>query len=568
MAENMRLYLELMGKSGNLRSELRGTQGAVRSWSSAVKREFQSLRNAAGSLQGQLAALGIGVSVVRVVSDSAKMDKALVRTKQTAGMTAREMALLRKELWAMSRQTGQPVEELKEGFDGLVASGMKFKSAIETIKAINIGSAVSGAPAQTLGKALTVASTAFNFDLEKPEMALELLDKMTVAGRQGNLELADLSATFGRIATNAKSAGMGFEQTLAFAEALSKWKPGQPEQLGTLVDSTLRVFTNTEYMKDAQKASGVRFFDKQGKRRDPVSVLEDIKKKYDTLKTDAARSSFIGKAFGKADQDTRAGIMMLMDQGMLLSIRDMARDLDGAGGTLKKNLDEATNNLVDQANMLKNDLKEAADNFVRPMNKTLASWIKWAREPKENGGGGIDGKAVLEKGIPAGIAAAIMARLGIKAGIRIFSGGASLAGGVVGGKALEEVAGVQPVFVVNMPGGGIPGAPGGRAPLVPMLGSMGALAVAAGVVYVGNEMMNDKNPDHFTGFGADSGGDFSWAALFNLFSNKEPIKNEVNLNVSISEDRTITSGGDPNTKVNVKTYKRRGEFRLPNDDNF
>ncbi len=583
MAENMRLYLELMGRSGNLRSELRGTQGAVRSWSSAVKREFQSLRNAAGSLQGQLATLGIGFSVARVVSDSAKMDKALVRTKQTAGMTAREMALLRKELWAMSRKTGQPVEELKEGFDGLVASGMKFQSALETIKAIDIGSAVTGAKSNTLGGGLTVGATAFNFDLSKPGLALELLDKMTVAGRQGNAELESLSDIFSRVGVNAASAGMGFEQTLAFIEGLSLIER-QPERLATLADSTLRLFTNLKYMKSAQKATGIRFFDSKGERRDALSIIGDIKKKYDKLTTDKQRADFIQKAFGETDLDTQKGMKTFLDGTALGKVEEFTRELSTASGTLKRDFGEATSNLVDQANMLKNDLKEAADNFVQPMNKTLADWIKWARESKEGGGAGIDGETILKKDIPVGIGAALLARYGIKAGRRIFSGGASLAGGVAGGKALEEVTGVQPVFVVNMPdgfgrkigsatigaGAGAGAASAGR--LTSVLRSAGSAAtrfgpyalmasMSGGAGYMVGNAINRIMGSLSGGLSHGKYGGEGWlgSLLFDMVQadREKYIKNDINLNISIDQNgRVTTSSSDPNAKASINTMNR------------
>ncbi|MCP2839689.1 phage tail tape measure protein, partial [Salmonella enterica] len=78
----------------------------------------------------------------------------------------------------------------------------------------------------------------------------------------------------------------------------------QPERLATLADSTMRLFTNTRYLRQAQKTTGIRFFDEQGQRRDPIKVLEEIKHRYDTLKTDAARQKFLFQAFGEADLDT------------------------------------------------------------------------------------------------------------------------------------------------------------------------------------------------------------------------------------------------------------------------
>lgn len=589
MAENMRLYLELMGKSGNLRSELNSTKGAVRTWSSAVRKEFASLRQMAGGLAGQLGALGIGFSAVRIMSDSAKMDKALTRTKLTAGATAREMALLRKELFSMARQTGQPLEGLQAGLDGLIASGLKLPAALETLKAINMGSAVTGAQATTLSGGLTVGSTAFNFDLSKPGMALEMLDKMTVAGKSGKAELENLSDIFARVGVNASSAGMSFDKTLAFIEGLSLVEP-QPERLATLADSTLRLFTNLKYMKDAQKSTGVRFFDGKGERRDAMAIIADIKKRYDTLKTDQQRAMFIQKTFGNTDLDTQKGMKTFLQGDALAKVDEFTRSINSANGTLKKDLGEATGNLVDQVGMLKNDLKDAADGFVKPMNETLAGWIKWARESKENGGAGLDGKDMVKYGLGGAAGLLLLGRYGGKAvgGVanRLFSSGANTAAGLAQGKVLEGMAGVTPVFVVNMPGGGFgekiggmavgagAGAAGtglakrlfgGAALMASRLFPPLAMAAAAGgsgymIGSAANRIMGSLSGGLTKGkYGGDG---WLGSMLFDMVKadREKYIQNDIKMTISIDQNgRATSTSDDPNTKTSINTM-RRGTF--------
>lgn len=582
MADNMRLYLELMGKSGNLRSELNSSRGAVTRFTSGVKKEFAALRNLAGSVSGQLAALGVGFSAVRIAGDSARLDKGLTRIKQTAGESAREVAILRKELFTMSRQTGKPIEDLQAGFDNLVQSGLNWKSALESIKAVNIGSGVTGAQPGTLSGGLTVGATAFNFDLSKPGLALELLDKMTVAGRKGNAELESLSDIFARVGVNAASAGMNFDQTLAFIEGLSLIERN-PERLATLADSTLRLFTNLKYMKDAQKATGVRFFDSKGERRESMDVIADIKKRYDTLKTDQQRAMFIQKAFGQADLDTQKGLKTFLQGDALAKVLLFTQEIGGAAGTLKRDLGDATGNLVDQVSMLKNDLREAADNFVKPMNETLSSWIKWARESKEKGGAGLDGEAMVKYGLGGMVGLGLLGRYGGKAiggaASRLFSTGA----GVGAGKVLEYGAGVTPVFVVNMPGAGLlAGAGAGVAagagatavlkstatkmgPLIsraiPWLAGIGAAGAGGYAIGTGLNQGAGKISGLLSG---DKYGGEGWLGnlLYDLLERDRETKNEIKMNISIDRnDRVTSSSDDPNTSTTIKTM-RRGSFAI------
>ncbi len=494
---NMKLFLELIARSTGLRSELDGSGRAVTRFTKGAKREVGELKSAFGSLQSKLAAVGLSIGAVAIAMDSARLDKGLTQIGQTAGASKAEVSALRQDLFRMGRESGQSIDELKNGFDALVQSGLNMKEAKSTLDGVNVAMAVTGANAQALSGGLTVAATAFQFDLSKPGQALELLDKMTVAGRLGNAELQNLADIFARVGVNAKSAGMSFDKSLAFIEGLSKVERN-PERLATLADSTLRIFNNLRYQEGAQKSTGVSFFDAKGGRRDALDVVDDLRKKYGQLKTDKERAMFIQAAFGKADLDTIKGIKTLMTGDILPQVRKFSETIGSAGGTLKRDFSDATRNLVDQVGMVKNDLRQAADGFVKPINEALGHFIQFARAPKKDGGLSLDGKEMVGVGVAAGLSGMLLKRYGPKVGgalLKRFTGYGSVAAGVAEGKALQAATGVTPVFVTNWPGGGTPGAPGngdysvfktpgyGTAPKTPgpvklpgRLGGMGRLA--------------------------------------------------------------------------------------------
>ncbi|WP_165682139.1 phage tail tape measure protein, partial [Metapseudomonas otitidis] len=234
----------------------------------------------------------------------------------------------------------------------------------------------------------------FDIDLSQADQARLLLDRMVVAGRAGNAELENLPDVFARVGPAARSANLDINQTLALVETLSLYEPNA-ERLATLADSTLRVFNNAAYMKDAAKAAKVRFFDAEGNRRGALDIITDIKKVYDQFKTDKQRASFIDKAFGKADQDTRKGMQNLLDDKALGNLSEILRDIKGAGGTIARDLPEAISNSVDQVGRLRGELRKAADDFARPVNDTLSGLIKWGLDSKDNGGLGLSGNDIL-----------------------------------------------------------------------------------------------------------------------------------------------------------------------------
>ncbi len=449
---NMKLILELMANNSGMRNGLNTGRRDVHTFVAGAKKEFESLKGMATSLQGRLATLGIGVGVGKIVMDSARLDKSLTQIGQTAGESGKSIVQLRKELFTMGGTTGQSIENLQRGLDVLVQTGLPLKEAKAALEGVNIAMAVTSASSESLASGLSVAAKTFNFDLAKPGQALALLDKMTMAGRLGNAELGKISDIFSKVGQSAKAAGMNYEQTLAFAEGLSQVEM-DPHRLGTLVDSTLRMFTNGNYMKTAQKATGIKFFDAKDARRDAFMVLKDIKTKYDTLGTDKKRFDFIQKAFGKSDLDTIRGLRTMLDGSKLSEALTFDKKIAAASGTLRKDFDEASHNLVDQTGRMGAKLREAADGFVTPINKALVEYMKFIMADKKDGGLGLDGKKMILGGGALIAGTAITARYGGKAiggmADKLLKKGVSTAAGVAEGKALQYAAGVTPVFVVN-----------------------------------------------------------------------------------------------------------------------
>lgn len=451
----------LIDLTGNLESRAKRYSDAMGRFSERGQRQMSLLSRAtvrtgealdglAGRYTGMIVGAGAAYLGTRAIMQSGQLDKQLIRIRQTAGATEQMASLLRSELHAMAEETGQSVDSLLAGFNNLIQAGQSWDQALVTIKAINPAMAVTGAGAEVLSSALTVAGEAFKFDLSQPKLAVELLDQMTAAGRLGNAELEDLSSIFARVGVNAKAAGLDFAGTLGFIEQLSLIEKN-PERLATLADSTLRLFTNQKYLEKAAKATGVTFYDGAGNRREAFDVLADIAKTYKGLKGDLARDTWTSAAFGEADLDTIKGLRALLSGDAIAQAREMSRTIAGSGGTIARDLPGALKNSVDQVERLKNALHEAADGFSRPINDTIARAVKFLLDEKHFSGGEI---------MAGSAAAAIAGLLTLKGGGRLLQRLGGTGGRLVAGKALEEFSGVQPVYVVNMPGGGIP-VPGG-----------------------------------------------------------------------------------------------------------
>ena len=472
MSNNLNLAMRFSADTTRLMAGLARGEGGLKKFGSAAKREMAALGQFAGSVEGKLAQLGLGLSAVAAGMQSAQLDKDLKQLQLTAGATADETARLRKELLDAQIATGQGVDNLKSGVDALIASGLSMAEATATVDPMAKTLAVAKTNADALAKAMGVASTQFNIDLSKTKDAQLLLDKMVVAGRAGNAELENLPDIFARVGSSAKSSNLSLDQTLALVETLSLVEPNA-ERLATLADSTLRVFTNKNYMTEAAKATGVSFFNKDKTRRDAIEVIGDIKKRYDKLTTDRDRFMFISKAFGKADLDTQRGLKTLLDGNSLGKLDEVFSEIANAGGTISKDLSEAVNNAVDQTGRLKGSLREAADGFAKPINDAISKTIKWGLDSKKDGGLGLSGTDILAGGAIGAAGLFGAARYGGKALKGLVGKFGGVAAGVATGKALEEAAGVQPVFVVNMPADGIGGSVGAASLLAETASAVG-----------------------------------------------------------------------------------------------
>lgn len=445
----------------------------TKSFVAGAKSEMKALTDGFNGIKGKLAGIGVTLGATALIMRSARIDKELTLIGQTAGAGKDEVHKLRGELWSMSKETGKNFEDLEQGFDGLVAQGFNFKESFAVIDPINKAMAVSKATADQLSGALGVARVAFNFDLTKPGEALKILDQMVVAAGNGNAELSNLSGIISRIGPGAANAGFDLPKTLAFVEALSLSEKS-PDRLGTLADSALRLFTNAQYQKSATAATGVKFFDAAGARRDPLAIYGDLKAQYEKLKTDQARSKYISKAFGQTDLDTQKSLQILLSGNSLDKFRQFTNDAATASGEIGKRMKDALDNSIDQVGRLKASLGQAADRFVQPINHVIDRQIQFLMNKKEKGGLELSGGEMLAGGAGA-LAAGYLAKR-----FKLFSlgglGGSanSLLGfgkDVAAGKALEAAAGVVPVYVVNMSTG--------TNSWVPTIGAGGAGAAAA-----------------------------------------------------------------------------------------
>ncbi|MGU9837812.1 phage tail tape measure protein [Pseudomonas sp. LF195] len=419
---------------------------------SSARKEFDRIKGLGGTVQGQLAGAGLGIGVVSGLTGSARRDRQLIRTQQTAGMTVAQREEWRTENWRLAKTYGVDSEQVQTGFDTLIASGLSYDKAKASSGAIAQATAVTGADSGILAKALVTGASAFDIDLSQPQAALDILQKMIVAGRLGNAELENLSSIFPKVGQDAKRAGMTMAQSLSFVETLSLIEL-EPDRLGTLAQSTLRTFTNDSYRKEVTKNTGVDFFDKNGKTRNTQDVFIDLQKKYQTLRNDKERARFMGVVFGKMDQDTQKGVNAFLTGDRLANFARSTGDINNAKGVVERDLADNLSSTTAVGSRMKATLGEAIDRMARPLNKGFADLGSYLLDDLN-----MSGEQLLFGGAAAA-ASGYYAGRGAKAGagalMNKFLGGPETLKNIAVGKVLEEATGVTSVFVTNWPTAGL-----------------------------------------------------------------------------------------------------------------
>ena len=415
-----------------------------------VRQEFDRIKGLGGSLQGRLAGLGVGVGVASGVTSSAKLDRQLIRTQQTAGMTVEQREEWRGEQWQLAKTYGIEREQVQTGFDTLIASGLSYDKAKASSGAIAQATAVTGADSGILAKALITGASAFDIDLSKPNAAVDILQKMIVAGRLGNAELENLSSIFPKVGQDAKSAGMSMAQSLSFVETLSLIEL-EPDRLGTLAQSTLRAFNNGTYRKSVTKNTGVDFFNKDKSVRNTQDVFLDLQHKYKSLKNDKDRARFMDVVFGKMDQDTQKGVKAFLTGDRLENFAKSTGDINNAKGVIEKDLADNMSSSTAVGSRMKASLGEAIDRMAKPLNKGFAELGSYLLDDLN-----LSGEQMLAGGAALGVGGYYAGR-GAKSGagalLNKFMGGPETLKNIAVGKVLEEATGVTSVFVTNWPGG-------------------------------------------------------------------------------------------------------------------
>lgn len=457
---NIALWLRLHGNDAAAAGMRRFTEQTRKGFgqvSASVKQAWHDL-NGFSTASKLLVAAG-GMSLVKnAIEANLEFEKKILEMKQLADMTQAQAAAMRKAAIDRSADLLATPQDIAEGMRVLANAGMKYEAIAGTIEE---------AARAALAFRSSISDIAnMDFDIQQkfkidPSRMAEMHDMLYYHSKQGRFEAKSLSTYAPEYLNEMARVGMGGENALNFAGALTqvmqKIKPAtQPGEVSTLIKHGLGHITDKMYVKHIKSATGIdvekfmpkgKFYGEGG-----VPGMLDLAK---ALKKKGLDNPFKMSQAGFRDQYTRDFWLQ-----MIKSIDEIEEQMKlgaGAAGdkTLSKDAEEIKRSNFGRVK--KGQIQAEKAKLGEGVTQGADAWGRaneyFADHPSQVLAGG------------AGVVGLYMAnRFNRNRKARLGARQPGLPGAGAG-------IGVQQVFVTNWPGG--PGAPGGGVPGAVPPGGMG-----------------------------------------------------------------------------------------------
>ncbi|MFA0898381.1 phage tail tape measure protein [Vibrio cholerae] len=437
----------ILNLAGNLAAKAKQYGASMSDFARKNERAMTLLKtsaDAAGrgidSLGNRYVGLVTAVATGAAVRNVAALEAQMVRIGTNAKLSSDQVALLTKQLEAMSVQKDIRIgtDQLAAGVDELLGKTGDFEFVQENLENMGLFMQAFGADARSTGALFAQFREKGIRDAKDVMNTIDELYGQFAIGSVNVKDLADISEQL--FATYQGKGPEAISQMSALVQLFAKAKGNANESL-TSIQAVFATFSDKKKVEFLNR-QGIEVFKKGTKElREPVELLLEIldKAKNDPLK--------LGDVF---DQTSLQGLASLYSQENKDLLRSMINGTAEMGATQQAAADNAATlnaamtSLNNSFNKFANErlaepIGELADAINSVDDETIQNWLKWGETALWVVGGLVAAKKGLD------MAATIKDVFGKKPG----------AGGAAGGGFADL--GVMPVYVVNMPGGGMGG---------------------------------------------------------------------------------------------------------------
>ncbi|MDF5005663.1 phage tail tape measure protein [Vibrio parahaemolyticus] len=405
----------------------------VRTSTAAAGRGIDSLGN---RYVGMATAFATGATVRNVAAFEAQM----TRIGTNAKLTDDQVKNLTKSVEDLSVKSDIRIDanQLAEGVDVLLGKTGDFQFVSDNLENMGLFMQAFGADAQSTGALFAQFKEK---GIRDADAVMNTIDDLYGQFAIGSVSVKDLAGISEQLFATYQGEGqMAISQMSALVQLFAKAKGNANESL-TSIQAVFATFTDKKKIEFLNR-QGIEVF-KQGTKelREPVELLLEV---LDAAKNDPLK---LGDVFDQTSLQGLASLYSQENKDLLLQMVSGNAELGATQEAAAKNASTfnsaitSLNNSFDKfANQrLAEPVKELADAINSVDDESIQNWLKWGETALWVVGGLIAAKKGLD----------------LAASIKIVFGKTGIPG--TGGKGGIQDLGAMPVYVVNMPGGGLGG---------------------------------------------------------------------------------------------------------------
>ncbi|WIX31253.1 phage tail tape measure protein [Salinicola sp. JS01] len=276
MPNDLQLSVRLTGDGRQLVGTLRDAEGHVRqfgdvseSQSARVSSALSGIRTAAGFAAAALGGLTLG----RVINETAQFQDTMLGLRAVSGATAEQMRSLQEQARTLGATTRYSAQEAGEAQRYLAQAGLQVNQVLSATPGI-LNLATAGQ--LDLAQAADIASNVLG-GMQLPVSELNrVMDVMAAAASSSNTNIQQLGEALKEAAPIAKTAGLSIEETTTAISILSN-AGIQSGRAGTAVLGFIRQLSNiTPQAKDVLASYGLTLQDVNLETRGLANVLDTL----------------------------------------------------------------------------------------------------------------------------------------------------------------------------------------------------------------------------------------------------------------------------------------------------
>lgn len=253
--------------------------------------------------------VAVGVAAVASVKSAQKFEKQMSELKAVTSASAKDFGVMRKAALDLGASTGIGATEAARALTELAKGGLSSKQAIGALTGTI---AMAQAGGMDLADAGNTVANALNLFKLRGEDATMVADSFANAANATTADIGFFSQGLAQGGAAAKAAGLTFQETTVFLEAMAANGFKSGSDAGTSMKTALIQLANpTKRAQEAAAGLGVAFFDSNNQIRPLPAIARDLGNAFD----DMSKKDKLATATRLVGTDGMRALLALADQG-------------------------------------------------------------------------------------------------------------------------------------------------------------------------------------------------------------------------------------------------------------